>query len=198
MLAISKDDGNTWNVVRTSPLPADSGGDPSVAVDSKDNVYYLFVDGEDRLPRLVTAGPGGTKWSKAMRVSPNGVQATNLATIDVGKPGAVAITYYGTTMEDGADQRWSGYIASGINVLGKSPTFYTGTVNDPKKPLKVGKCQGRCGRVLDFIDVEISPDGQPWGAYVDACAAACEKTSKESIADNEGLVGYLHGGPKLV
>ena len=197
MLAISKDEGNTWNVVRTSSLPADGGGDPSVAVDSKDNVYYLFVDGEDRLPRLVTSPPGGTKWSKSIRVSPNGVTATNLATIDVGKPGNVAIAYYGTTMDDGKDQRWSGYIASGTGVLGKSPVFYTGTVNDPKQPLKMGACRGRCGRVLDFIDVEISPSGEPWGVYVDACMATCEKTTQESIADNEGLVGWLTGGPRL-
>jgi hypothetical protein len=51
--------------------------------------------------------------------------------------------------------------------------------------------------VLDFIDVEIAPDGAPWGAYVDACQADCEKTKVESIHDNEGVIGTLVGGPKL-
>ena len=46
--------------------------------------------------------------------------------------------------------------------------------------------------------VEIAPDGQPWAAYVDACEAVCEKTKKESIAANNGLVGTLVGGPNLL
>jgi hypothetical protein len=197
-LAISKDEGNTWNVIRTSDISADDGGDPSVAVDAKGNLYYLWVDGEDRLPWLTTSTNGGKTWSKPVMVAPRGVQATNLATLAVGKPGSIAIAYYGTTMESGHDQRWNGYIASGVNVLTKSPTFFTATVNAPANPFKMGDCgPGRCDRVLDFIDVEISPDGQPWGAYVDACAATCEKTEVESIADNEGVIGTLVGGPKL-
>lgn len=199
MLAISKDEGNTWNVIRTSELDADSGGDPSVAVDSKGNLYYLFVDAEDRMPFLTTSTNGGKSWTKPVNVAPKSVKATNLATLTVGKPGSLAIAYYGTTMaDDGPDRRWGGYISSAINVLTKKPTFFTATVNGPSDALKMGNCgPGRCGRVLDFIDVEIAPDGQPWAVYVDACAATCEKTEKESIADNEGVVGTLVGGPKL-
>lgn len=200
MLAISKDEGNTWNVIETAPdLPADSGGDPSVAVDAKGNVYYLYVDAEDRLPRLVISRNGGKNWTKPISVAPRNVKATNLATLTVGKPGSVAIAYYGTTMEDdGPERRWGGYLASGINVLTGNPTFFTAAVNGPSDVLKIGNCgPGRCGRVLDFIDVEIAPDGQPWATFVDACAAGCEKTGTESIQDNEGVVGTLVGGPKL-
>jgi len=42
------------------------------------------------------------------------------------------------------------------------------------------------------------PDGSPWAAYVDACLATCEKTGQESIHDNEGVVGTLVGGPRLI
>ncbi len=198
-LAISKDEGDTWDVVEV----ADSSlkGDPSVAVDSKGNLYYLWIDGEARLPRLSISRNGGKTWTAPMVVSPRGVRAANLATLDVGKPGRVAIAYYGTTDPDDPEVGWNGYLVSVVDALSKRPTFYTATVNDPRHPLKVGECGGgqtpRCGRVLDFIDVEIAPDGQPWGAYVDACLAACEKTKEEDIADNEGVVGTLVGGPRL-
>ncbi len=199
-LAISKNEGDSWQVVQVSEdIDAESGGDPSVAVDKEGNLYYLWIDGAERKPWLTTSRNGGKTWSKPVMVAPKGVDATNLATIDVGAPGKVAIAYYGTKDRDDQELGWSGYIASGIDVLGKSPTFYTTTVNDPRNPLKMGQCgPGRCGRVLDFIDVEIAPDGQPWAVYVDACEAVCEKTKKESIADNNGIVGTLVGGPNLM
>lgn len=199
-LAISKDEGNTWkNVVVSDDIDAEAGGDPSVAVDKDGNLYYLWIDPENRQPWLSTSRNGGKTWSKPVDVAPRGVDATNLATLTVGAPGKVAIAYYGTRNTENRKLGWSGYIASGIDVLGKNPTFYTATVNDPKHPLKMGACgPGRCGRVLDFIDVEIAPDGQPWGAYVDACLATCEKTKQESYADNLGVVATLVGGPNLM
>ncbi|MCA1823377.1 MAG: hypothetical protein LC640_03760, partial [Frankia sp.] len=143
----------------------------------------------------------GKTWSKPMMVAAPGIKATNLATLDVGKPGNVAIAYYGTTVEQNAGEKvtWNGYLAEGLGVLSSKPVFYTATINNPAEPFKVKSCgPGRCGRVLDFIDVEIAPDGSPWGAYVDACAAECEKTGNESIHDNEGVVGTLVEGPKLL
>ena len=197
-LAISKDEGNTWNVVEVSDVEADTGADPSVAVDAQGNLYYVWIDAGDRLPHLTVSKNGGKTWSKAIRVSPKSVDAANLATVDVGTPGNIAIAYYGSTNSDDLEHGWSGYIASGVDVLSKNPTFYTATINDPRNPLKMGACKGRCGRVLDFIDVEIAPNGQPWGTYVDACLAQCERERKEFITDNEGVVGTLVGGPNLM
>lgn len=195
-IAISKDEGDTWNVVQVSPL-RNAGGDPSVAVDSKGNLYYLFVEAESRLPYLTISRNGGKTWSRAVSVAPHGVKATNLATLDAGKPGKVAIAYYGTNGK-GKVLHWSGYLAEGFGVLGKHPVFYTSTINDPRHPLKVDACgPGRCGRVLDFIDVEISPRGVPWGAFVDACLKTCEKANEENIHDNQAVVGSLTGGPRL-
>jgi hypothetical protein len=194
-IAISDDEANSWRIVK---LPAQrvNGGDPSVAVDAKGNLYFLWNDA-DRQPMLSTSTNGGKSWSKPVNVAAPGVVATNLATLDVGAPGKVAIAYYGTTSDE-KNARWNGYLAEGLDVLGNKPLFYSASVNDPRHPLKAKGCgPGRCGRVLDFIDVEIGPDGRPWGAYVDACAATCEKTGVESIHDNEGLVGTFTGGPRL-
>jgi hypothetical protein len=198
-LAISSDEGDNWKVIDIASEMSVAGGDPSLAIDAKNNLYYTWVDGDDRLPFMSTSTNGGKTWSKPVMIAAPGVKGTNLVTMTVGAPGMVAFAYYGTT-EDPADKqsRWSGYIASATGVLGKKAIYYSATVNPASQPFKVNGCgPGRCGRVLDFIDVEIAPDGQPWAVYVDACQATCEKTGTESIHDNEGVVGTLVGGPKL-
>ncbi len=195
-LAISRDEGNTWTVVQVAPGAADSGPDPSVAVDSKNNLYYLYGDAERR-PKMVTSKNGGKTWSKPLDVAAPGVKSVNLATLTVGAPGKVAFAYYGTTSED-KNGAWNGYLGVGVDVLGAKPLFYSASVNKPANPLKVKGCgPGRCGRVLDFIDVEIGPDGAPYAVYVDACLAVCEKTNTESIHDNDGLLATFAGGPRL-
>lgn len=195
-LAVSKDEGATWSTIRL-PGKMASGGDPSVAVDSQDNLYMLY-ENLDRRPILTVSTNGGKSWRKPMDLGMPGVQRVNLSTLTVGAPGKVAFAYYGTTSEKDKNAFWNGYLGMGIGVLGSRPTFYTASVNDPKHPFKTGACgPGRCGRVLDFIDVEIAPDGTPWGAFVDACAATCEKTHVESVHDNDGMVGALFGGPSL-
>ena len=196
-IAMSKDEGATWTNIHVAPTLPINGGDPSLAIDSKNNLYYLWND-QDRRVMLSVSKNAGKTWSTPLNVTAPGVKATNLATLTVGAPGKVAIAYYGTTMTPGKGAFWNGYLASGVDVLGGNPTFYTATINDPKHAYKVDSCgPGRCGRVLDFIDVEIAPDGAPWAAFVDACAAGCEQTKVESIHDNEGVIGTLVGGPNL-
>ena len=196
-IALSKDEGSTWTSIRPAPSSQVNGGDPSLAIDGKDNLYFLWND-QSRKPVLSTSVNGGKTWTKPIDVAAPGVARTNLATLTVGAPGKVAIAYYGTTDASGSRSFWNGYLASGVDVLGKKPVFFSASVNDPAHPLKYGDCgPGRCGRVLDFIDVEIAPDGQPWAVYVDACGTTCEKTKVESIEDNAGLLGTLSGGPKL-
>lgn len=195
-LAVSRDEGATWSTIRL-PGKMSSGGDPSVAVDSKDNLYFLY-ESSDRRPLLTTSTNGGKTWRKALDVGMPGVKRMNLSTLTVGAPGKVAFAYYGTAAESDKQAFWNGYLGMGTGLLGNRPTFWSASVNDPKHPLKTGACgPGRCGRVLDFIDVEIAPDGTPWAAYVDACAAVCEKTHVESVHDNDGVVGALFGGPNL-
>ena len=200
-LAVSKDEGDTWEIRYVKGQKV-NGGDPSVAVDKKDNVYFMWND-TDRKPVLATSKNGGKTWSKVINVAAPGVVLTNLATMTVGAPGKVAFAYMGTTTEE-KKAFWNGYLAYSTDVFAKNPVIVSASVNDPKHPLKATggsntSCgPGRCGRILDFIDVEISPTtGQPWGAFVDACRETCEKTGVESYADNEGVVGALFGTPKL-
>jgi hypothetical protein len=93
---------------------------------------------------------------------------------------------------------WNGYITTSDNILDKDPTFYTGSLNDPKDPLVRGTCGPiRCKAVYDFIDIVIDKKGQPWAALVDACVNACTKRGATENSGNEGAVGTFTGGPPL-
>jgi hypothetical protein len=196
-LAISDDEGDTWKQVQPGGGLGEAGGDPSVAVDRDGNLYYIFVDRSTRHALLFSSTDHGKHWSKPIDVTAPGVQKTNLATLDVGDPGKVAIAYYGTTSKT-SEGTWNGYIAEGKGILGSHPLFMSAPINEPGHPLKVGSCgPGRCGRVLDFIDVNVGPNGRAYGSYVDACMEVCEETGEEQIEDNQGVFGALIGGFKL-
>jgi hypothetical protein len=204
-LAISTDEGVTWSRVRVADLPASGGPDPSVAVDKKGNIYYIFTS-DDRLPYLVTSRDGGKSWSRPVMIAAPGVNETNLATIDAGKPGAVAIAYMGTTNSPGdpwegnlyAGTTWNAYVTVSTNAFARSPRFTSATINDPKDPVFRRNCgPGRCGAVFDFIDVVIGPDGRPYGAFVDGCMDVCATPGGVANFGSEGLVGTIAGGPRL-
>ena len=200
-LSISRDEGVTWEHVRTAKDTAIFGPDPSVDVDSKGNIYYVYLD-EMRMPYLTVSKNSGKTWSKPLMVGAPGLTETVHATVDVGKPGNVAIAYYGTDDVSGkiaqrkypVEVAWDGFITMTTDALDPNPVFYSGTVNDPKDPLTRGACgPRRCQDAVDFIDVVISPDGIPFGAFADSCTEPCEgaKTLKA------GIVGSLVFGPRL-
>ncbi|HEX2058312.1 MAG TPA: sialidase family protein [Actinomycetota bacterium] len=205
-VAISHDEGLSWEQVRVSRLGHPVGSHPSVDVDAAGNVYYTWV-AEDHNLWLTISRNNGETWGKPMMVAAPGVDEANLPAIDVGHPGKIAISYMGsenspgTPRENGADYTrvtWNGYITISPNVLSERPIFYSASVNDPEDPLFRGRCgPGRCGRVYDFIDSEIGPDGTPWGAFVDACIEICAQPTSAGNYGDKGFVGRLVGGPKL-
>lgn len=211
-LAISRDEGLTWEHVRVSSLPTERfGSDTSVAVDKKGNIYYLFQSVKDRQPYLVYSKNDGKSWSKPLMVGHPAANETTLPTLDVGKPGAVAFAYVGSTNgafkkcglecteSDYTKTTWNGYVGMSANVFTKNPVFYSAPANDPKDPIFRGRCDftTRCGPILDFIDVEISPDGTPYGTFVDACIGPCVKAESAMENGARGIVGRLVGGPRL-
>jgi hypothetical protein len=210
-LAISNDEGTTWTNVQIAKNGAE-GSDPSVAVDRKGNIYYMWV-ARDRLPYLSISKDHGKSWSKPMMVGAPGVTEANLPSLDVGLGGTgkVAMVYYGSensrfpkckrdcTDKDYAKTTWNGYMAVTSNALDKNPIFYSTTVNEKSDPLKRKTCgPGRCDTVVyDFIDVVIAPDGQVWSAFVDACTITCSGPEGLQDGGNDGIVGHLVGGPNL-
>jgi hypothetical protein len=221
MLAISKDEGLTWERVVVSNIrsisqPKEGAGHPSVTTDAKGNIYYTWIAAQNRLPFMSVSKNGGKSWSKPVMIGAPGLKETNLPQIDARGVGKVAIVYYGSSNSpfskcgleceatDYKKTTWNGYMTISANALDKKPTFYSGVVNDPSDPLVRTRCgPGRCQQVFDFIDVEIGRDGIPYGAFVDSCipspspgvAGCTEMTPGEG--DYEGLMMKLVGGPSL-
>ena len=211
-LGISHDEGLTWDKVQVADNTTEYlGSDTSVGVDAKGNLYYTYETAKQQL-FLVTSKDGGYEWSKPMMVAAPGVEEVNLPTLDVGKPGSVAIGYMGTTnspfakcdpdcaTSDWKDSTWNGYITMSTNALDKNPLFVSATVNHPSDPLYRGRCDfnsGRCGPILDFADIEIAPDGTPYAAFIDACYDGCATEGAAPSGTGKGVLGQLVRGPRL-
>ena len=212
-LAISKDEGLTWDraIVSKKLLSiADALLDPSVAVDDKGNLYYVYVAAKDHLPYLSYSRDGGKSWSKPVMIGVPGLKEVNIPTIDAGDPGKVAIAYMGSTNvkitkdEEGNTERnresasWNAYLAASVNVFADNPVIISAQVNESSDPVKRRNCgPGRCGAVFDFIDVVISPDGTPWAAFVDACIDVCSGPTGIADFGDEAFVGHLTRLTKL-
>ncbi|MDQ4064871.1 MAG: glycoside hydrolase [Actinomycetota bacterium] len=221
-ISVSHDEGVTWTNYRVAKMPASGGSDTSVAVDRKGNLYYLWLGQDDRLPYLAVSRDKGETWSKPVAVGPPQLKEANLPSIVARGVGKIALVYYGSTnspfrpcpeddpdCNDGANYlktTWNGYLTISANALDKSPTFYTGLVNDPSDPLVRQRCgPGRCYNVLDFIDVGIGPDGIAYAAFVDVCIPKGDSPCTERTPVNawggrgrfEGLVTRMVGGPAL-
>jgi hypothetical protein len=213
MVAISRDEGLTWDVIQVSSKrsisqPREGAGHPSVVADAKGNVYYTWVAADDRQVYLSVSRDNGETWGRPILVSPPGLKEANLPQIDVGDPGKVAIVYYGSSNSpfpkckdecdpgDYAKTTWNGYVTITDTALDKDPVFFTGLVNKPSDPLVLQTCgPGRCKSVFDFIDVVIASDGIAYGAFVDDCMDDCKDGMPGE--EYEGLVTKLVGGPPL-
>ena len=205
LVLISKDEGLSWTSSRVSSMEAVWGPDPSVAVDAKGNIYYVFIAEKDRLPYLVTSTDGGRSWSDPRMIALPGLTETVHATLDVGAPGKVAVAYYGTDDVDGPMERrdykdatWNGYMTMTTDALSDRPLFFSASINTPSDPLMKGACgPRRCYDALDFIDVVIGSDGTPWSAFVANCFKALCPAPTPPEGETSGIVGRLTGGPKL-
>ena len=220
-LAISHDEGLTWTTVEVSKVrsisqPREGAGHPSVTTDKKGNIYYMWIGAKDRLPYMSVSKDGGEKWSKPVMVAPPGLKETNLPQMDALGAGKVALVYYGSsnspfprcklecTPQDYVKTKWNAYLTVSADALSKDALFYTGAVSTDADPLIRARCgPGRCHWAYDFIDVEISPSGVAYGAFVDGCMPAvaegdidCSEVSPRS-GDYEGLVTRLVGAPRL-
>jgi hypothetical protein len=214
MVAISRDEGTTWTQVRVSKMrspaqPTEGAPHPSVEVDAKGNVYYMWIGQKDRLPYLTVSRDKGKTWSDPILVGPPGLKEANLPQIDTGDPGKIALVYYGSTNSpypkcrakcnagDYRETTWNAYVTISANALSSRPVFLTGTVNVPRDPLIRGECgPGRCQWAYDFIDVSVGPDGVAYGAFVDGCMSDCSVEDPRG-EEYEGLVTKLVGGPRL-
>ncbi|HVF54015.1 MAG TPA: sialidase family protein [Actinomycetota bacterium] len=213
-VAISHDEGLTWTRVQVADLGMPCCGEvigvdetlysheAGVVADALGNVYYAWV-ANDRLPYLAISRDGGTTWDEPMMIGPPGLKEALLPGITIGRAGRVAVHYMGSTnspwngtemASDPADMTWNAYITMTVQALKDDPLFYSGTINAPAEPLRVGPCgpdPARC-EWGDFFDVVVGVEGDPWAVAVDLC-------TDESCGGGlgEAIIGRLKGGPPL-
>ncbi|MDQ3962995.1 MAG: glycoside hydrolase [Actinomycetota bacterium] len=215
-LAISKDEGATWERIQVADIGMPQGRDwtgrywdheAAVAVDTKGNIYYFWV-AHDRLPYLAISSDGGNTFAKPMMIGSPGLKEAWGPKIEVGDVGKVALAYVGSTTAPGGKSptgvgpkydpkavSWNGYITTSLDVLSKRPRFFTASVNHPSDPIMRGECAvTTCGVQFDFIDVVIGPDGRPWASMVDGCPPPGKPCD---AYPGLGFVGTVVGGSKL-
>lgn len=191
-LVISSDEGATWRAVRVARL-AGPDHEAGVAVDRNGWLYFVWVAGKFREPYLSISKNSGRTWSRPRMIAPRSVIAAALPGIDAGAPGRIAVVYMGQAKDS---RGWSGYVSVSADAASKNPTFYTGTVNDPRDPLDSTCTVHRCHSTGDFFDVVIGPDGAAWAAFVDGCRGSCVGAPRPQ-KPGEGIVSRMVGGARL-
>jgi hypothetical protein len=183
-VAISKDEGSTWNVVTVpgSTLPSFTGllspvttnnllvSEP-LALDSAGHLYVIWNDANNAL-RASISSDGGATWSgrdQPLTISAPGVTATIESAIAVREPGTFAVAYYGTT--DGT--AYDGYMAESTNALDASPVFTSAIVNPPSKHLFSNGFDNNYlltigfGDLDEMVQVKYAPNGDVWATFVE-------------------------------
>jgi photosystem II stability/assembly factor-like uncharacterized protein len=186
-VGISRDDGLTWERVKVADI-AMPFEDPAVAVDGSGNAYVAFPDKLGQL-WLVVSRDGGETWSEPVMAASRQVDAAKLA-MTVGDDGKIAIAYVGTggipgqeagknDLDDPWEARWGAFITTSLDALSDAPTFTTLEVTGTDPLFNNAKACGpgyRCPYIVDFIEATVTPDGRPYGAFVDGCTEECATT----------------------
>lgn len=172
------DGGATWSQ-ETTTLPA-GGNFPVGYFDEAGNLYAVGSAGDTIT--VAHRSPDGV-WHPAVTVSPP-TGSHRLPWIAAGGPGKVAVAWYGTLEDEiGAQTPWYLFSVASLDAhLGVNASWQL-AIADPE-PVFVGAL----GRdLLDFLQVEIGPDGAVHVAYAKVRGAT----------GNEEQLHYVHSEPTL-
>jgi len=190
-VSISKNAGTTWKrVAVNTAVTMGFRHEASIAADQAGNLYYTWVDGKYQLPFLARSTDHGRTWSKPLMIAPPNVReiAGFGPTVAAGANGKIAISFPGTTSSNPGDlsRPWDYYVLYSKNALSANPTFVSNIANPATDPVHRGNCPNRCGNMLDFLDIVISPaPGHAiWATVVDTC------TSLKNCKTNPDAVGF--------
>ena len=153
-VAISHDEGATWQSVLVADTLTLGFGLLSLDKDQHGNLYASWVGFADRLPYLSISRDGGSHWSTPLMIGAPGLREAALAGLVAGERGQVAVTYYGssnaplpfpascnglsTNCPAYQNETWNTYITETFNALDPQPLFWSATLNDPAQPTWYG------------------------------------------------------------
>jgi hypothetical protein len=95
-LAISHDEGHSWQLVAVANTEFIGYGYPTLGIDEQENLYAGWVGASDRLPYLAISRDHGLHWGTPLNIGAPGVNEAALPYLVTGTQGQVAITYYGS------------------------------------------------------------------------------------------------------
>jgi len=191
-ISVSRDAGTTWNRGRVSDRIDMPDNQSSIAADRLGNLYYVWYDSKHRLPWLAISRDHGKTWENPIMIAPPGVHEVQWPSVAAGNTGRIAISFPGTTERNQGDltRPWDYYVVASVNALTRNPTFVSNISNPATDPVHRGDCPGRCGNMLDFLDVLVSPapGHSIWATVVDTC------TARKDCNSNPDAVGFSDDG----
>jgi len=211
-ISISNDAGVTWQRGRVSDRIDMPDNQSSITADRGGNLYYVWYDSKHRLPWMAISRDHGKTWGDPIMIAPPGVREVQWPTVAAGAGGRVAITFPGTTEKNQGDltRPWDYYVVTSVNALTANPTFVSNIANPATDPVHRGECPGRCGNMLDFLDVVVSPAAghSVWATVVDTCTGLSQCNSNpdaigfdgdddNAARDSKGIYVKQVGGPHI-
>ena len=198
-IAVSNDGASTWKLVRVADTQVIGFGMLSLDIDSAQNLYAVWSDVSDRLPRLSISRDRGAHWSSPLLVGAPGVNESALPSVVAGELGHVAVTYYGSTNSPGppfpapctgvatscpayANETWNTYITETWTALKQDPVFWSAPINNPAQPTWYGCSPSELG-IVRLEDDFKSPPGS-------TTTAGCIVTANYSTSQGGGRIDY--------
>ncbi|MDX1503574.1 MAG: hypothetical protein R3325_14535, partial [Thermoanaerobaculia bacterium] len=206
-VAVSEDNGLTWEV-RTVPGTVGSGGsDPSVAFDDAGNVYLGFVE-EDKIPAVAVSTDRGKSWFNVYDVGhTHGIQNAVFPAMVAGSAGRAAMAFYGTQAGGSAnlfdsEGVWHLYVAHTYD-YGASWVTVNATPDDPlqRGGIHLGGGSQIHRNLLDFFDADYDPQGRMVVGWADGCVDNCVAAPDAARGNSYTAYGKLarqSGGRRLI
>jgi hypothetical protein len=188
-LARSPDEAATWPIVHGAdgkPLTIPAADE--LRTDPTGNLYAMRQVDAQLLLRVST--DQGRSWGQAVNVVAPGVTGILKWFVAVREPGHVAVAYLGQAK---GQTTWDGYLTETRDALGARPVFWSARMNDAKRPLMYGEnLQGTPSVLVDYIGVDIGPDGTPWASFVQDCGPSPDDPGcTAQQGQSRGFVGRL-------
>ena len=178
-VAVSEDNGNTWNVrpVRSATVDTASGhSDPAVAIDANGRAYFAIANNDNSMA-VGWSDDNGRNWNNIVDVGAVfGLNNIRYPAAVAGDPGRAAVAFYGSTTPGDANSStfsgiWHLYIAHTFD----GGMTWTTTDATPGAPIQRGKIWTEGGadigrNLLDFFDITIDKQGRVLVGYVNGCS----------------------------
>jgi hypothetical protein len=205
-VAVSEDNGLTWDVRTVRGTVGAGGSDPSVAVDAAGRLYLGFADG-DRNPAVAVSDDHGLTWTNVYDVGAMvGIRNTAFPAMVAGGPGRAAMAFYGTTAGGSmnafsSDGVWHLYVAHTYDG-GASWITVNATPNDPlqRGGIHLGGGSEIHRNLLDFFDADLDSQGRMVVGYADGCLGSCVQSADTARGNSYTAYGTLArqtGGRRL-